>query len=129
VSLADPPADGHHGRIGLERAGTGREPPGLYLAVAVDELHQLRLGCALQQPVEPRVAGPRRVKGRVMSSSTTSAPRARAASTDPSVEPESTYTTGATSDRTERRQAFSRSPSFRPITTRPSPGGVASAVG
>ena len=54
-----------------------------------------------------------------MSSSTTSAPRLLANATEPSLDPESTYTARSTRLPIEYRQRFSRSPSFRPITTTP----------
>jgi hypothetical protein len=67
--------------------------------------------------LKPALRARAALKGVAGSSSSTSLPRSRASATEPSVEPESTYT--KTRFGSDARQRASRSPSLRPMTTKP----------
>ena len=119
MPLAPPAAHDRPLRVGVQFRRRPVQPAGIDLAIAVDELHQLDIRGEGEQPVQPGVPRRAAVNGTDNSRSTTSAPSERAASGLPSVEPESTYTTGRARRVEGRRQRARRSPSFRPIATTP----------
>jgi hypothetical protein len=80
-----------HGGLGIfvKKRLCSVDPARLQRAIAVDELHVVERS-VLQQPRQPLVAGARGGKGDRQIEIDNGGPGPRAASTEPSVEPEST---------------------------------------